>query len=201
VYYVRVLTAEAFLPSEQRDEQGAAETRALLQQQSCYLVDGSHSPMSVMLSLLSYTKYISLSTPSSIAGSMWWLLDRQTFFIKGRPVELARFRSMAQGVVAEAAQVLWEQVLWVQKEKKKENARLSAELAAIQDDVTIVRRGVSFLSPARLQEGEKWMLKRLASVLAARRLYKQQGSAVKREEAREGESGERDSRKPVQWRL
>jgi hypothetical protein len=39
---------------------------------------------------------------------------------------------MAQGVVAEAAQVLWEQVLWVQKEEKKaENARLSAELAAI----------------------------------------------------------------------
>jgi hypothetical protein len=85
---------------------------------------------------------------------------------------------MAQGVVAEAAQVLWEQVLWVQKEEKKEekkeeNTRLSAELAAIQDDVTIVRRGVSFLSPARLQEGEKWMLKRLASVLAARCLYKQ----------------------------
>jgi hypothetical protein len=64
----------------------------------------------------------------------------------------------------------------VQKEEKKaENARLSAELAAIQDDVTIVRRGVSLLSPARLQEGEKWMLKRLGSVPAARRLYKQRG--------------------------
>jgi hypothetical protein len=178
-----VLAAETFLPYEQREEQGAAETRALLQQRSRYLVNGSHSPMSVMLSLLSYAKYISLRTPSSIAGSMWWSLDRQTFFIKGRPVELARFRSMAQGVVAEAAQVLWEQVLWVQKEEKKgENAKLSAELAAIQYDVTIVRRGVSFLSPARLQEGEKWMLKRLASVLAARCLYEQRGSAVEREE-------------------
>jgi hypothetical protein len=189
VYCVRVLAAEAFLPYEQREEHGAAETRALLQQRSRYLVNGSHSPMSVMLSLLSYAKYISLRTPSSIAGSMWWSLDRQTFFIKGRPVELARFRSMAQGVVAEAAQVLWEQVLWVQKEEKKgENAKLSAELAAIQDDVTIVRRGVSFLSPARLQEGEKWMLKRLASVLAARRLYEQRGSAVEREEESEEES-------------
>ena len=108
---MRVLVAEAFLLSRQRGEQGPAETRALLQQQSCHLVDGSHSPMSVMLSLLSYAKFISLRPPGSIVGSMWWSLDRQTFFLKGRPVELARFRTMAQGVVAEAAQVLWEQVL------------------------------------------------------------------------------------------
>jgi hypothetical protein len=88
-----------------------------------------------------------------MAGSMWWSLDRQTFFIKGRPVELARFRTMAQGVVAEAAQVLWEQVLWVQKEQEMD--RRSIELAAIQDDVTIVQRGVSFLMPSRLQEAEQ----------------------------------------------
>ncbi|KAF2024706.1 hypothetical protein EK21DRAFT_25931, partial [Setomelanomma holmii] len=49
VYGVRVLAAEAFLPSEQRDKQGAAETRMLLQQRSCHLVDGSHRLMSVML--------------------------------------------------------------------------------------------------------------------------------------------------------
>jgi hypothetical protein len=60
--------------------------------------------MSVMLSLL-YANFVSLHTPGSIAGSLWWLLDRQTF-IKGRPIELARFRTIAQGAVAEAAQVL-----------------------------------------------------------------------------------------------
>ncbi|KAF2023332.1 hypothetical protein EK21DRAFT_81187, partial [Setomelanomma holmii] len=111
VYCVRVLAAEAFLPSEQRDKQGTAETHALLQQQPRHLVDGSHSPISMMLSLLAYAKFKSLRTPGSIAGSMWWSLDGQTFFIKSRPIELARFRTMAQGVVAEAAQVLWEQVL------------------------------------------------------------------------------------------
>ncbi|KAF2024025.1 hypothetical protein EK21DRAFT_79671, partial [Setomelanomma holmii] len=73
VYCVRVLAAEALLPSEQRDKQGAAETRALLLQQSCSLVDGSHSPMSVMLSLLAYAKFVSLRTPGSIAGS--WMCD------------------------------------------------------------------------------------------------------------------------------
>jgi superfamily II DNA helicase RecQ len=150
-----------------------------------------------MLSLLSYAKFISLRTPGSIAGSMWWSLDRQTFFLKGRPVELARFRTMAQGVVAEAAQVLWEQVLWVQKEQ--EHGRRSVKLAAIQDDVTIVQRGVSFLSPSRLQEAEQWMLKQMASVPAARCLYKQQGSAVERDRGNEQEQ-ESDSSRPVLWR-
>jgi hypothetical protein len=156
-----------------------------------------------MLSLLSYAKFVSLRTPSGVAGSMWWSFNWQTFFLKGRPIELSRFCTMAQGIVAEAVQVLWEQVLWVEKkeDRTEENAKLSAELGAIQDDVTILHRGVSFLSPARLQEGEKWMLKQLASVLAAQRLYKQRGSMLAREAESEGESGERDSSMPVQWRL
>jgi superfamily II DNA helicase RecQ len=217
VYCVRVLVAEAYLPSKQRSEQGAAETRVLLQRRLCHLVDGSHSPMSVMLSLLAYAKFVSLRTLGSIAGSMWWSLDRQTFYLKGRPIELARFRTMAQSVVVEAAQVLWEQVLWMQKKEKEEEEeeeeehnRLSIELAAIQDDVTLVQRGVSFLSPARLQEAERWLLKRLASLPAAQRLFKQRGNAVRRQGGCEGESyksdssesnsSESNSRRLFQWR-
>jgi hypothetical protein len=60
----------------------------------------------------------------------------------------------------------------------------------MQDDVTIVQRGVSFLSPARLQEGERWMLKQLASVPAARRLYERRAGATQRE----GESEMREQR-------
>jgi hypothetical protein len=137
VYCVRVLTVEAFPPCEQRGKQGAAETRLLLQKRSCHLIKGSHSAMSVMLSLLSYAKFVLLRTPGSIAGSMWWSLDQQTFFLKGRRIELERFRTMAHGVIAEAAQVLWEQVLWVLKDQ--DSSRRSIELAAIQDDVTIIQ--------------------------------------------------------------
>ena len=74
---------------------------------------------------------------------------------------------MAQGIVAEAERVFWEELLWI---AKKED-RLSVELATIQDDVTVAQRGVSFLPPSRLQAGRKWMLERLASVPAARKLY------------------------------
>jgi hypothetical protein len=40
-------------------------------------------------------------------------------------------------------------------QKEEKNNRLSVELAAIQDDISIVQQGVSFLSPSRLQEGER----------------------------------------------
>jgi hypothetical protein len=76
------------------------------------------------------------------------------------------------------------------------------ELAAIQDDVTIVQRGVSFLSPGRLQEAEQWMLQRLASVLAARRLYEPRSGAIERDGGSEQESdSDSDSGRPVRWRL
>jgi hypothetical protein len=70
IYCIRVLTIESYLPSTLRAEQGTAKTIALLQQRARYLVNSSHSLMSVMISLLAYVKHISLYTPSSIAGSI-----------------------------------------------------------------------------------------------------------------------------------
>jgi hypothetical protein len=92
IYCVRALSAELCLPASRRAEQGAAETLSFLQHRTRFLVDGSYSPMSVMLSLLSYAKFISLRTPGSVAGSMWWSTDRQTFYLKGRPIQLHLLR-------------------------------------------------------------------------------------------------------------
>jgi hypothetical protein len=87
-----------------------------------------------MLSLLAYAKFISLRTPGSVAGSMWWSQDRQTFFLKGRPIQLPLLRAMAQGLVAEAERVLWAELLWIGDAE----GRLPTKLAAIQDDITRV---------------------------------------------------------------
>jgi hypothetical protein len=62
--------------------------------------------MSVILSLLAYAKFISLRTPGSIAGSMWWSKDRLTYFIKGRPVILQQLSKIAQEIVVEADRLL-----------------------------------------------------------------------------------------------
>jgi hypothetical protein len=70
IYYIRVLTTESCLPSTLRAEQGTTKTIALLQQRARYLVNSSHSLISVIISLLAYAKHISLYTLSSIAGSI-----------------------------------------------------------------------------------------------------------------------------------
>jgi len=94
-----------------------------------------------MLSLLAYAKYVSIRTPGGLAGSMWWSTDRQTFFIKGAPIQLARFQAMAQGIVADAERVLWEELLWVQQQPEVSSVgsgrSAPVQLAAIQDDVTL----------------------------------------------------------------
>jgi hypothetical protein len=70
IYCVRALTMEIYLPASRRAEQGDAETLSFLQHRTRYLVNSSYSPMSVILSLLTYAKFISLRTPGSVAGSM-----------------------------------------------------------------------------------------------------------------------------------
>lgn len=70
VYCIRALAIEIFLPVDKRAEQGAIETKSFLEQRARYLVDGSYSPMSVMISLLAYAKFIALRTPGSSAGSI-----------------------------------------------------------------------------------------------------------------------------------
>jgi hypothetical protein len=91
---------------------GVAETHSFLAQQASYLVDGSYSPMSEILSLLAYAKFVSHRTQGRIAGSMWWSADRQTYFLKGRSIQLQLFCEMALRIVAEAERLLWEELLW-----------------------------------------------------------------------------------------
>ncbi|EMD58130.1 hypothetical protein COCSADRAFT_356738, partial [Bipolaris sorokiniana ND90Pr] len=71
VYCVRILAIKFFLLADKRAKQGAAETSSFLKQRARYLVDSSYSPISTMLSLLAYAKFIALRTPGTIASSIW----------------------------------------------------------------------------------------------------------------------------------
>jgi hypothetical protein len=127
IYCVRALTMEIYLLVSQRAEQGDAKTLSFLQYRTRYLVNSFYSPISVILSLLAYAKFISLRTLGSVAGSMWWLQDRQTFFLKGRLIQLSLLCAIAQGLVAEAERVLWAELLWIEDAE----GRLPTKLAAI----------------------------------------------------------------------
>jgi hypothetical protein len=198
IYCVRVLTTESCLPSTLRAEQGAAETIALLQQRARYLVDGSHSPMSVMISLLAYAKHISLYTPSSIAGSIRWSHDQQTLYLKSHAIKLERFQAMVQEIVVSAERLLWDELLWTTVKQRQQRL---VDLTAIQDDTTVRCRGASFLSPALQEEGKRWMLAQLASTPAAQRLYKQRQQQETQENQRselgEGRSSSSSSSRTI----
>lgn len=179
LYCIRVLIVETFLPSAQRETQAKAETELFLARRTEYLVDGSYSVVSTILSLLSYAKVISMTTPSASASSMWWSLDKRTFYHKGRPVQLERFRQMAQGFVDEAERVLWTELLWC----RTIDERFTIDLESIRDDITFARRGGSALDNELLKTSKEWLLKRLASTPAAQRLFRRRpSSTVVREE-------------------
>jgi hypothetical protein len=61
VYCVRVLAVEKLLPAEQRDEQTDDNRKHFLEMRKKYIADRSFSPMSEMISLLAYSKYIALN--------------------------------------------------------------------------------------------------------------------------------------------
>ena len=71
VYGVRILAVEKLIPREAReDEEHQMEVRERFREQRAqYLVVGSYSPMSYLLSLLGYSKKIALKTgnPSSVS--------------------------------------------------------------------------------------------------------------------------------------
>jgi hypothetical protein len=73
VYCVRVIAAELMLPSSQRKEQNDEDRENFLHMRQKYLADGSYSPMSTMISLLAYSKHITLNKTN--AGSVQWSAD------------------------------------------------------------------------------------------------------------------------------
>ena len=108
VYCMRVLSVEYLLPSASRDEQTDEDRERFLQHREKYLADGSYSPMSEALSLLAYGKHVALTAGN--AGNAYWSKDKKIFYLHGRPIYISRFRKMAQDMVAEAEQMLWEEL-------------------------------------------------------------------------------------------
>ncbi|KAI1668018.1 hypothetical protein L13192_07154 [Pyrenophora tritici-repentis] len=170
VYCTRVLFAEALLPAAQREEQTDEDRNRFLEMRKQYLADGSYSPMSEMISLLAYGKYIGLNAGNS--GNASWSKDKKIFYLNGRPIVVERFCTMAQELVVEAEEKLW-QLCWVDKAED----RLSIDLAQIQDDVTFTRRGMSFVDTTSkdLSQRLEWMLIRARRGDASTRLQARDG--------------------------
>ena len=104
-----------------------------------YLVDGSFSSTSTLLSLLAYSKNIALTAGNS--GSISWASDRQTIYYRGHPIVLNSFRRMVHDVLGRAEELLWQQLMWISTTQQ----RFLISLMSVVDDVTRLGRGYSFL--------------------------------------------------------
>ncbi|KAL5371657.1 hypothetical protein DPSP01_014102 [Paraphaeosphaeria sporulosa] len=172
VYCIRVLSIEKLLPATLRDEQTDEDRVRFLQCREKYLSDGSYSPMSEALSLLAYGKHIAFAEGNS--GNAYWSKDKTTFYLHGQPIRLNLFRSMAQDMVTEVEQMLWEELLWVTEAAD----RFSVKLKQLVDDVTFTRRG-EFFGKHRsngLADKLEWMLNQVERSEEGKKLQTVQGS-------------------------
>jgi lipopolysaccharide/colanic/teichoic acid biosynthesis glycosyltransferase len=109
VYCMRVIAVEVILPLEEREDQGDEDDEHSKRMRDDFLADGTYSVMSKALSMLAYSKSIAMN--HSNAGSISWSLDRTEMSYKGRPIDVTRFRSMVRGVVEEAEDKLWKDLI------------------------------------------------------------------------------------------
>ena len=136
VYCTRVIAAETLLPGSQRSTQTEQDLDHFVEMRHKYLADGTFTPMSAMLSLLAYGKFIGLTAGNS--GNAYWSEDKQTFYLNGRPIVISHFCKMAQDLVAEMSEMLWE-LCWMDDKKE----RVAIDLKRVVDDVTFTKRRMS----------------------------------------------------------
>lgn len=170
VYCTRVIAASHLLPESQRDTETEQDRDRFIEMRRRYLADGTFTPMSAMISLLAYGKFIGLTAGNS--GNAYWSEDKQTFYLNGRPIVISRFCKMAQDLIAEASEKLWE-LCWMENNEE----RVAVDLKQVVDDVTFTKRGLSFVdTPSNnLKGGLAWMLKRVMTTRGGLRLKRADG--------------------------
>ncbi len=139
VYCVRVLAAEKILPAVERDDQTEEDRERFLDIRKQYLADGSYSLISIMLSLLAYSKHAALNEGN--ASNAYQLPNKKIFYLSGWLIIIKRFRAIAQSIEAKVENKFQQmcQVNYIAN-------RFTVDLAQIQDNVTFTTQSRSFIT-------------------------------------------------------
>ena len=152
MYMIRLVAAEARLPHRLRATQGEAEYEAFLTVRAEYLADGSRSVVGDVLSLLAYAKHIAKHHLNH--GTAKWTDGGRGVQIGSRRFKVQAFADMVQGVMQAIEDLLWADLMWVDKK----DDRWVMDLEAIQDDMSFKKRGWYFGADCKLEEkGMEWM--------------------------------------------
>ncbi|KAI9763226.1 MAG: hypothetical protein M1840_000844 [Geoglossum simile] len=93
---------------------------------STYLVDGSYSPQSEILSLLAYGQFVTKQTGGRTVLS--WSIDQQTVSLYGNPISMDRYRQFPVVLIDKATKLLYDTLLF--------GKQPIIDLAKIQDSMT-----------------------------------------------------------------
>ncbi|CAD0085033.1 unnamed protein product, partial [Aureobasidium mustum] len=158
VYVSRIVTAEALLPSLDRENQGEADFEAFLEQRKEFLADGSMSVMGEMLSLLAYGKKIAKNFHAQ--GKLHWTHDGAGVALGSIEFTVYNFKSMARSALDDCEDYMWRDLMWAGRKAD----RFVLDLDSITDDMTVKKRGWYFGADPNQDleaQGLDWMLKRM----------------------------------------
>ncbi len=160
VYYVRVLAAEKILPAVERNDQIKEDRERFLDIRKQYLADSLYSLISIMLSLLAYSKHAALN--KSNASNAYQLPNKKIFYLSSQLIVIKRFRAIAQSIEAKIENKFQQmcQVNYIAN-------RFTVDLAQIQDNVIFTTQSRSFITTLG-----NYLLGRLAQILLRARSTK-----------------------------
>jgi len=118
---------EKTLPSSER-QQTTHKVKKLQKMHKTWLVDGSHTPTSTIISTLAYGKKIARETGSR--ARIHWSEDHQTLYYCGQPILMEKFRRFMQDLTDEAENVLWNELMFAPID-----GRFTMDLRSIKDNM------------------------------------------------------------------
>lgn len=167
VYCCRVIGVEIILPKTFRRGETVEDNQRFLELRLKHLADSSFSLIAEMISLLAYSRHCAFNHANARAIS--WSNNNSTTVYKGQKIPLVRFGKLIDTVVTEAENILWREVLW-----QVDTKRFEIPINALEDDVTYIRRGYSFLKNSRngLEDIRTWILGQMEAHVDGKKLLK-----------------------------
>ena len=139
-----------------------------------FMVRGTKGPMQWMLDLRTYGLKIHYNTTSQ--GHVDWCNGDELLY-KSAQFNMAQFRGMVHGVIAEARQIMFDELLFCGGTKADDVPEVPWN--TIRDDPTNTTPGWSFLDDERTRlpvDGKRWLFERVGQQADVRRRFERAGS-------------------------
>ncbi|OLL24154.1 ATP-dependent DNA helicase tlh1, partial [Neolecta irregularis DAH-3] len=141
----------------EKQEQVFEPIKRLRKMHQKWLVDGSDTPVSTIISTLAYGKKIARETGSR--ATVHWSENSQILYFCGKPITMDDFRGFLRNLIDDAENLLWDELFFATTDSR----RFTIDLSKVQDNMTSTKVGESFISfqENEFRHGEQTVLRNL----------------------------------------